>query len=150
MFINESIEWRDREAATLGHVLYLLNSTERSAISLRSIYAWLRVPIRLDQIILLFGENKTPEGYVTWAWVTPETATRLAGGDGRAPFPEEWNDGTLLWIVDIVAPFGQLSPLISAVRSHFADRADGFGYLDRRRRKMRIWQCRTRNRHVDA
>lgn len=138
MFINESIEVRDREAATLGHALYLLHSTERAGLSLRTIHAWLRVPVRLDQILLLFGENKTPEGYVTWAWVTPETAARLAAGDGRALYPEEWNDGTLLWIVDVVAPFGQLSALIRAVRAHFAGRHDMLGYLDRRCGQMRI------------
>ena len=139
MFVNESIQSRDREAATLGHAMYMLNSTERSKLSLSAIEAWLRLPIRLDQIILLFGTNKTPEGYLTWAFVTAETATRLADGSGRPPFPEEWNDGTILWIVDVVAPFGQLQALAKAARSHFADRYGTFAYADRRSGKMRHW-----------
>lgn len=139
MFVNESIHSRDREAATLGHAIYLLNSTERSKLSLSAIEAWLRMPIRLDQIILLFGANKTPEGYLTWAFVTAETAARLAQGRGRPPFPEEWNDGTVLWIVDVVAPFGQLQALARAARSHFTDRYGTIAYTDRRSGKVRRW-----------
>lgn len=138
MFVNESIEFRDLEAATLGHAMYLLNCTDRSNLSLEAIQTWLRVPIRLDQIILLFGANKTPEGYLTWAFVTPETAARLGDGSGRPPFPEEWNDGTLLWIVDVVAPFGQLRPLIEAARTHLGKDRRIFGYADRRLRKLRL------------
>ena len=140
MFVNEPIEFRNLEAATLGHVMYLLHCTDRSNLSLDAIQTWLRIPIRLDQIILLFGANKTPEGYLTWAYVTPETAMRLGDGSGRPPFPEEWNDGTLLWIVDVVAPFGQLRPLVEAARAHLGKDHRMMGYADRRRRNLRIRQ----------
>ncbi len=117
------------EAAMMGFVAGLLVSTDRATLSVASLDAWLRVPIRLGQILLMFGERGTPLAYASWAYVTPETAARL--GRGAAPAPEDWNDGTLLWIVDIVAPHGNARALIAALRTGPAASRDTVAFASR-------------------
>lgn len=137
MFLSPNSILHLEDAATMGFASYLLSSTPRAHLSLVSIQHWLRVPIRLDQILMVFNDNGLPEGYITWAYVTPETAVRLGDGSGRPPLPEDWNDGTLLWIVDIVAPFGQLAAVAKAARRHFAAHHNCFAYASRRNGLMR-------------
>lgn len=120
----------------VGLIVSLLRDSGRARLSIASLDAWIRMPVRLGQIILLLGERGTALGFASWAYVSAETAARLGDASHRPPDPEDWNDGTLLWIVDVVAPHGNLAHVVSALRQRhlgahravaFADRRTGYG-----------------------
>jgi len=114
LFVGEPNARTWNEGALLGFAADVLTDTDRSRLSIASLDAWLRLPIRLGQIAFVFGERGLPLAFATWAYVSRRTAGRLASGG--PPHPEEWNDGDLLWIVDVVAPHGNLRELLGALR----------------------------------
>ena len=138
LLIGEPNSLTSSEAAVIGFVAGLLVSTERASLSLLSLDAWLRTPTRLGQIALVFGERGTPLAFASWAFVSRRTAKRLGGG--ATPMPEDWNDGDLLWIVDIVAPHNNVRPLIDVLRQGPGAGRTEFGFASRRGggRSMRL------------
>jgi len=73
-------------------------------------------PIRLGQIAFSFTSHGIATGYVVWAYLTDEVAAEVAVKAGRTLQLGEWNEGTRLWIMDVVAPFGNVAALLRVLR----------------------------------
>lgn len=79
-------------------------------------------PIVLDQC-RLFTKGGLPYAFVTWAYVNDAVAARLRSPQPKIA-PHEWKSGDHVWIIDAVAPFGQLDETLKELRETvFAGRA---------------------------
>lgn len=134
----DSLQW----AANLGFALRVLTATERSTWRLASIQAFLDPPIRLGQIEFIFGSNGAPLGYFTWAFLSHVVALDLETTPSRLLSLDEWNEGTQLWIIDVVAPTGGTARLLSRARARFASHRR-VHWLDRRQGCHRSARLRT-------
>lgn len=66
------------------------------------------------QFRLIHRERKTI-GYVSWAWLSQEVEDRyLAGGYQLAL--DDWKSGDLPWIIDFVAPYGDIDLIRKLLR----------------------------------
>lgn len=72
-------------------------------------------PIILDQC-RLYTRNGLPYAFVTWARVNAQIDARLRSGHPRLA-PHEWQCGEHIWIIDAVAPFGQLDETMKELRT---------------------------------
>lgn len=72
-------------------------------------------PIVLDQC-KLYTKGGLPYAFLTWAWVNDTVSTRLKCEQPRLA-PHEWKCGDEVWIMDAVAPFGQLQETLLALRT---------------------------------
>lgn len=77
---------------------------------------WLLLPpVILDQC-RLYTKEEIPYAFFTWAKVSNEVDQRLRAGTLRVA-PHEWQGGEHLWLIDAVAPFGQLDEMIAELRN---------------------------------
>lgn len=72
-------------------------------------------PIILDQC-RLYTKNELPYAFITWALVNDAVAARLKSGQPKIA-PHEWQTGDQVWIIDAVAPFGQLDETLRELRN---------------------------------
>lgn len=132
------------EAALLGFAAGLVAGSARARLSVAALDAWLRPAIALGQIAMRFGERNMPLGFVTWAYVMPEDVDSFGRRGGRPPDPEEWNAGTELWIVDVMAPYGGAFGLLAAVAGRHSDSHSRAWFVDRRSSAGRAVRLRRR------
>lgn len=71
-------------------------------------------PIVLDQC-RLYAKDGLPYAFFTWALVDDEIDARLRSYQPRIA-PHEWKSGEHLWIIDAIAPFGQLDETLKELR----------------------------------
>lgn len=71
-------------------------------------------PIVLDQC-RLYSKAGLPYAFVTWALVSDEVDARLRSFEPRIA-PHEWKSGEHIWLIDAVAPFGQLEETLKGLR----------------------------------
>ena len=69
-------------------------------------------PIVLDQC-RLYTKDELPYAYISWAKVNDYLDKRLS--ESRVPrlAPHEWNSGEHIWLMDIIAPFGQMEGTVA-------------------------------------
>lgn len=90
--------------AVLGTAVSLMASSANCAyFSMQHVTAWLIPAITTGQIHIFCDRRGQPVGYLTWAFLS-ETAERrwLMNPDGIFHV-SEWNEGTRLWLIDLVA-----------------------------------------------
>lgn len=76
-------------------------------------------PVILDQC-RLYTKNGIPFAFFTWALVNDDIDQRLRSGVPRIA-PHEWKNGPHLWLIDIVAPFGETEEMITELgKAQFA------------------------------
>lgn len=73
-------------------------------------------PIVLDQC-RLYTKSGLPYAFITWAFLNEALATRLRLAQSKIA-PHEWKSGEEVWIVDAVAPFGQLEETLKDLREN--------------------------------
>lgn len=71
-------------------------------------------PIVLDQC-RLYTKAGLPYAFVTWAFVNDAVDARLRSFEPKIA-PHEWKSGEHVWIVDAVAPFGQMEETLEELR----------------------------------
>lgn len=71
-------------------------------------------PIVLDQC-RLYTKSGLPYAFVTWAFVNDAVDARLRSAQPRIA-PHEWQSGDHVWVIDAVAPFGQLEETLKELR----------------------------------
>ncbi|MEW5891762.1 MAG: toxin-activating lysine-acyltransferase [Pseudomonadota bacterium] len=71
-------------------------------------------PIVLDQC-RLYTRSGLPYAFVTWAFVNDQVDSRLRSSQPKIA-PHEWKSGEHVWIIDAVAPFGQLEETLKELR----------------------------------
>lgn len=103
-------------AIKLGHAMRLLASCSRRDLPVKVAVQGLWSAIQLDQIIFLYNSKGIPVAYATFMHVTEEVASSLGEYSEMTLDISERNEGDLLWITDIVAPFGDVRTLLKKMR----------------------------------
>jgi cytolysin-activating lysine-acyltransferase len=103
-------------SAALGFVLQLLFDTTRKTFSIAAILRQVVPALQLKQIEFCFDARGNPVGYATWAYLTDEVAENICRDDRKLLHLSEWNEGTHIWIIDFVAPYGQAHILARQMR----------------------------------
>lgn len=99
----------------LGPVFWLYARDERKRFTFIADQDWLLMPpVVLDQC-KLYMKNEMPWAFVTWAFVSDEIDARLRSHSPKIA-PHEWKSGENVWLIDIVAPFGQTDEMIDELR----------------------------------
>lgn len=106
----------DRISFEFGAVARLLAFTDLRTLDLGSFEAQVIPPLRLRQRVILFNKRQLPIAYASWAYVTEAVAGELTQSLGRPLHLSEWNEGTILWLVDFVAPEGRARRLARELR----------------------------------
>jgi len=107
---NEKIESAKKELAKLpllGPALWLYARDAQRRFTFLADIDWrLMPPLVLDQC-RLYSKIEVPWAFVTWAFVSDAVDQRLRS---TAPIiaPHEWKSGSNPWLIDVVAPFGDL------------------------------------------
>ena len=78
--------------------------------SLAQITNQLESPLRLGQY-KVFRSNGYPRAFITWAGLN-KAAERQLAVDHQALTPFQWNSGRSTWLIDFVAPFGQIEQIV--------------------------------------
>jgi len=127
------------ETFPVGLAAALLADTTRRSLSIASLLAWLRTPLKLGQALFLMSpDGLRPLGFATWAYLTPESVQRMAEGKQDLPLLEEWNEGTIPWGIDLVAPYGHGFALAAELRNYLLLLGHGEIQFCRRGRLRRV------------
>lgn len=108
--------FRDRKLeskyTSLGCVAHVMANSPRYRSNTAWLLAhWIQPAIALNQIEIVFFDN-LPVGYLTWAYLSSETARRLVQ-QPTILHASEWNEGELPWIIDVC---GMRSDMLRSVR----------------------------------
>ena len=91
----------------LGPALWLFARDQRLRFTFIADLDWrLLPPLVLDQC-RLYSKADMPWAFATWAFVNDAVDRRL-GENPTAIGPHEWKCGTKPWLIDVVAPFGDV------------------------------------------
>ena len=98
----------------LGEITWLMTQSPRhKAIPLGDL-EWLVMPAILLRQFRIFYQGEQPVGVALWALADDLAAKRIDAGDNRLS-AVEWKSGSLLRIIDTVAPFGGEAEMRSKV-----------------------------------
>lgn len=100
--------------AFLGRSIRILASCGRREVSVACAVNGLWDAIALKQIIFLYNSKGVAVAYATWMFLTDEVAEAIIAGERHESDLDigEKNEGDVFWVVDIVAPFGDIYALI--------------------------------------
>lgn len=99
----------------LGPVFWLYARDERRKFTFIADQDWLLMPpVVLDQC-KLYMKDEMPWVFITWALVSDEIDARLRSHVPKIA-PHEWKSGEHIWLIDIVAPFGQSDEMVEELR----------------------------------
>lgn len=122
--VSKNTGLKQYQSEQYGSAIQILNYSSRKNFSIASINVFILPPIKLGQIQFAYCKRSgEPRGYMTWAYVTEEVSSCLKSDQKRILSLDEWNEGDLLWITDIVAPFGDAR----AILSHFIESKNLYG-----------------------
>lgn len=89
---------------TLGAVAFVnSHSVERQRLPIGALRLWIEPAIELAQCHVFYDAQERPSGYMTWAFLSVAVAKRVAQDAATVLHPSEWNEGKLLWLMDLVA-----------------------------------------------
>ncbi|PPU94330.1 toxin-activating lysine-acyltransferase [Xanthomonas albilineans] len=122
---------QDEYMTDVGKAIQLLMRTDRKKFSIAATYMWLWPAIRLGQIMTLQTSRGLWVAYATWAYLSPEIASRRWSCDPPYLHMSEWNEGNELWLIDFVAPFGNAKELGKLLKRKFATEHERVNYVAR-------------------
>ncbi len=89
----------------LGEIAWLMaHSPLHRSWPLESLLQWVAPALALKQCRAYHRSNK-PVAYVSWAWLSKD-AEEAYVLNPRSLTPANWKSGQRLWIIDLIAPFG--------------------------------------------
>jgi cytolysin-activating lysine-acyltransferase len=92
-------------AQVLGEIAWLMTQSPRHKPLTLGDLEWLVMPAILLRQFRIFYQGDRPVGVALWALADDLVARRIDAGNPRLS-AAEWKSGTLLRIIDIIAPFG--------------------------------------------
>jgi len=67
-----------------------------------------------DQFKIYFNRQKTPIGFVTWAWLDDDARRQILRSEEPLS-PEQWRSGHTPMIYDLIAPWGHRQTLVESL-----------------------------------
>ena len=113
----------------IGEIAWLMTRSMNHRYFFISDLEWMILePVSLGQFRMFQGE-KSPVGAAFWAYVNEDVEERLSKGITKMS-PPDWNSGERLWLIDLIAPFGNVEKMLADLTENvFPDRP--FKYLQR-------------------
>ena len=104
-------------AQALGEIAWLLSQSpnHRHALFLADL-EWLALPPVTNGQFKLFRQEGRPIGVALWAYLSEEAENRLEAGVGKLG-TDDWRSGPTLWLVELIAPFGQQDAMVEDLRN---------------------------------
>lgn len=100
---------RDDMTRLLGQIVSLMGQSPAHRHIFISDLEWLVLPPLTKRQVRIWRRRTergaSPVVYASWAMVTEEVEKRLLQGQNRLR-PNEWDGGTIPWLIDLVAPYG--------------------------------------------
>lgn len=107
----------DEVHVQLGYAVSILCASRRATGRQVRFFKNVLVPaIQHKQLALLFDEDGEAAAYVVWASLTPEVEQRITRTGRLGLHFSEWDEGSRIWVVDIVARPGYLKYLLQFCR----------------------------------
>ncbi len=117
-------------AQALGEITWLMSQSPLHRQLFIGDLEWFAMPaILLEQFRIWNGPN-SPAAVALWATVSDETQARLVAG-GNKLRPDEWQNGTNPWLIDLVAPFGAIDEILADLSTNvFKGKPFNFHHID--------------------
>lgn len=103
-------------ADALGQAMALMMQSPMHRHMFLADMEWLVLPPIALQQFRIFRNKGVPTAYVSWARLTEEAEKRIMQGQLRLK-PNEWNAGDRIWLVDVVAPYGNADEVFAYLSS---------------------------------
>lgn len=101
----------------LGPAMWLFARDQHLRFTFIADLDWrLLPPLLLDQC-RLYSKADMPWAFATWAFVSDGVDERLRSNPG-AIAPHEWKAGSKPWLLDVVAPFGDIEAVAIETAAH--------------------------------
>lgn len=97
-----------------GQATWLMTQSRGHRNMFISDLEWMLMPAILLRQFRLFPGKNQPLGIALWAQLSDDVSQRLETG-GRLK-PEDWKSGSNLWLVELLAPFGQQEAMINDLK----------------------------------
>lgn len=110
-------------------------SKVHAAIPLKTVIERVRMPIELRQAKVFYNDFGQCMGYATWAYLCPEVEQRLLRGGKPDLHDFEWNEGSSLWVMDLLVPDGALKQVLTEMRDRLFCQAPTVTYFRQRNGK---------------
>ena len=101
----------------IGPVLLLYMQSAHRRLHFIADLEWLLLPPLVNGQCKLYMKKEYPISFVSWAFLNEETERYLLAGGGRLR-PSDWKSGDRLWLIDIVAPFGEVDKMLDDIRKN--------------------------------
>jgi hemolysin-activating ACP:hemolysin acyltransferase len=121
-----------------GYAIALLSQSPQGMNrSISYVQTILTPAIMTRQICFLFNEAGDPVAYLIWAYLAPDVERRVLTSFRFDLHVSEWNEGTSLWVVDLVAPQGHLKHVLRFARDKLFQDESKVRYLRENQRFRR-------------
>lgn len=101
----------------LGYAAHLLSQSPKAKDRpLQYVQQVIAPAIAHQQLRLLFDENGAPAAFIVWARLAPDVERRILTSSSIALNFSEWNEGSSLWLLDLIAPRGHLPYVLQHAR----------------------------------
>lgn len=104
-----------KKVPLLGPVVWLMNQQAATRHLFLADLEWRVLPALVLDQAKLYMREQMPLAFVTWAKLSEAAAKRYR----QPPYhlaPGDWKSGDQIWIVDLVAPFGNAQEIAKDVR----------------------------------
>ena len=98
-------------SAALGDIAWLLMQSKMHRHFFLADLEWFVLPALLNNQFKVYRNAKQPVGVAFWAYLSEDVEKRMMDGQGRIS-PPEWNSGDQLWLISLVAPYGNAEKII--------------------------------------
>jgi cytolysin-activating lysine-acyltransferase len=110
----------DRRTEQLGLVAALMcGSSTYRALPMSYLSQWIAPALAHRFVWFAFAERGRPLAYWTWAFLAPDVEDRLIREPNARLHESEWNEGSNLWIMDFVAPYGYVMDVVRYLQRSF-------------------------------
>lgn len=125
--------------AQIGYAMHLLSRSARGRQRPAAYVDTTLIPaIEHGQVAFLFDEDGSPAAFVVWARLAPDVEKRLMSASRIDLHLSEWNEGSSLWVLDLVAPLGHLKYVLQHLRDVLFAHEPQVRYMRQARRLVRV------------
>lgn len=86
-----------------GDIARIWLNSDRSRNLVSSFYDHVWFALKIKQYYIWYNKNSEPVGYILWAFVDEVTVQSFTSNGPHNIHPSQWNEGDIIWIMDIVS-----------------------------------------------
>lgn len=122
---NPASETCQMKAAACGNICQvMLAAASHRHVRLNYLSDVVMPAIAHGNVKIYFSDMGLPIGYAIWAFLSVEVHERLKIGADRKLHLSEWNEGSSLWVIDLLAPFGHFENIYQDLKNNVFEKYD--------------------------